>query len=270
MITIAHSPDADDYFMFWALRTGALRLEGEEFELEAYDTQDLNDLAKREAKDICAISTAVYPRIREHYRILSSGMSVGRDYGPALVAREEIALSGLNEKRIGIPGRDTTAALLLRRVAPDAETIEIPLTPYTRVFEELDSGAVDAAVLIHEGQIAFAERNLVRLCDLGKVWFEATGLPLALGVNVIHRRLGDARIAAISKLLRDCARFAVTHRAEILPVLFEQSQRSQGKLRSLEELDRYLGMYANEDSLEASGDTRASIAALLGFEPEYA
>ena len=269
MIRIAHSPDADDFFLFWPIRRKLIVVEND-FEFTELDTEDLNRAALNEEFDICAVSTALYPKIRDSYLVLPSGMSVGRNYGPVVVAREPIDPSALNDMLVGIPGENTTAALLLRALAPGARTVEIPLTPYSAAFDAVQSAAVDAAVLIHEGQIAFADHRLHAVKDLGKFWFESTSLPLPLGMNVIHRRLGPARITALSALLKTAASFALEHTTEILPDLHSISQLHQGKLQTLDELRRYLGMYANQDSVDAPEDCRRAVDTLLNLTASYA
>ena len=264
MITVAHSPDADDFFLFWPLRTGMIDSEGFGFTFTEHDTQQLNEAAITGKYDICAISVAVYPKIAERYAILSSGASVGRNYGPVVVSLEKVSKEALAGKRIGVPGKDTTAALLFARLFPNCELIETPLTPYDEVFRRLRENEIDAAVLIHEGQIAFAERGLHQIEDLGAAWQKRSGLPIPLGVNVIRKSLGADSVQKLSALAEKSARFASDNRAKILPALFDFTQRRLGKLASQVELGKYLDMYANADSISLPDDCREAIASLLG------
>ena len=266
-ISVAHSPDADDYFLFWGIRKGVLESPFT-FSFLELDTQDLNSAARGGEFDVCAISVAAYPEIARDYLILSSGASVGRGFGPALVARSEIEIEDLSGKRIGIPGRTTTAAAVLRRLVPGAETIEIPLTPYSAVFDALSTGRVDAAVLIHEGQIAYQEHGLKLLSDLGRWWQSATGLPLPLGINVIKKSLGAEAIDKLARLFRQSIEYSLQHQDQILGELFEISQTKKQKLSSEAQLKRYLAMYANSDSVELRADCKDAIRLLCGSDIE--
>ncbi len=263
-ISVAHSPDADDFFLFWPLRTGLIDGGIYSFSFTELDTEELNAAAAAERFDICAISIAAYPKLAGKYAILTSGASVGRNYGPALVSRKIAKLEDLRGAKVGIPGKNTTAALLFSRLSPESETVEVPLTPFEEVFRRLDENELDAAVLIHEGQIAFAERGLARLADLGRWWFEKTDLPVPLGVNAVRLGVGEDAVRALAHLTEESARYAAKHRSRILPDLFELTQRRTNKLKTFEELERYLDMYANEDSLELRGDVREAIGRLLG------
>jgi len=271
-ISVAHSPDADDFFLFWPIREKLLSCEDYEFSFTELDTEELNQAALSERFDICAISVAIYPRISEDYLILPSGASVGRKYGPAVVSKTCRHRDELTDAKVAVPGKTTTAALLFQRFAPKARISEAPLTPFERVFEMLESKEVDAAVLIHEGQIAFAERGFHKLLDLGEWWNESTGLPLPLGLNVIHTRLGEKDICALRDLTINAASYARAHLKEIIPSLFEHTQLKRGKLRTLTELEKYLSMYANEDSVILPEDCKLAIAELCGSKeiPRYA
>ena len=272
MITVAHSPDADDFFLFWPLRTGMIDPEGFSFSFTELDTQRLNEAAIAGRFDICAISVAVYPKIADQYAILTSGASVGRNYGPVVVSAHPMRKEALAGKRVGVPGRDTTAALLFEKLFPDNELIDTPLTPFDEVFRRLRDEEIEAAVLIHEGQIAFSERGLHQLEDLGRAWHAQTGLPIPLGVNVIRKSLGSQTVCKLSELATKSARFAAANRKEILPALFELTQRRLKKLDSVEELEKYLDMYANSDSISLPEDCRRAISEMLGrdLQVQYA
>jgi 1,4-dihydroxy-6-naphthoate synthase len=270
-ISIAHSPDADDYFLFWALQKKMLAHEPFEFSFAELDTEDLNRSARAGKYDVCAVSVAAYPDIADQYMILSSGASVGRGYGPTLVSGAAVQVEDLQRAVIGIPGFKTTAAAVLRRLVPDASFVEIPLSPYRAVFDALETGRVEAAVLIHEGQIAYAEENLHLVTDLGKWWLQRTGLPLPLGINVIRKALGKETVDTLARLFSESVRYAREHVETILPELFDYSQAQRGKLREPQRLKHYLDLYANADSIELAPDCQTAIALLCGEHclPEF-
>lgn len=264
-VRVAHSPDADDHFLFWAMKRGILDCGNLIFRFTTLDTEELNEAAQRQEFDVVAISLACLPRISENYLLLSSGASVGRNYGPKLIIQgerkqsETDALAALANGTVGIPGDTTTAALLLQKLLPGVKTLCIPLSPYRGVFDALRAGTVDAAVVIHEGQLAFRDFDCSLLLDLGEWWFTSTGLPIPVGVNVVHRRMGAA-LPKISSLLKESVRIALQRVDEIIPELLEIDAAQGGKLKEGSEIRKYLSLYANEDSLELPQD------ALLGIE----
>jgi 1,4-dihydroxy-6-naphthoate synthase len=262
-IHLAYSADADDAFMFHALRSGAVDLAGLEFRHERGDTAALNALAASEGADVVAISLAAYPRVADRYLLLPHGASVGRGYGPVLVARRPLASLGeLKGRRVGIPGLDTTAYLVLRLIEPDLVPVVLPIAPFSRVFSALDAGEVDAALLIHEGRLLFQERGYVQLVELGQWWQSETGLPLPLGVNVIRRGLGAELVALVSGVLRAAIAWALAHRSEMIDLLAREP-RGDAALARTELLDRYLAMYANDDTAAMAPDVRRAIEVLF-------
>ena len=196
-IALAYSVDADDAFMFHALRTGQVAEPGFVFTHRRADTAALNQMAVAGAADVIAISAGAYPGVADQYQLLPHGASVGRGFGPVVVARHPLDPAGLAGRRVGIPGLTTTAWMVLRMIAPRAEPVVIPIVPFGRVFEALDEGTIDAALLIHEGRLIYPERGLHLVVDLGVWWQAEVGLPLPLGVNVIRRALGAGPIAAL-------------------------------------------------------------------------
>jgi 1,4-dihydroxy-6-naphthoate synthase len=258
-VRIAFSPDSDDIFMFWPLLSGKIDPEGLVFEVERADTESLNARAARADLDVVAVSIARWPSIAADYLLLSHGMSVGRGYGPVVVAEHPRDLASLRGARIGVPGLRTTAYLVLRLLVPDFEPVVVPIAPYARAFEAVRSGEVDAAVLIHEGRLTFEREGFVAVCDLGRAWGHATaGLPLPLGANAIRRGLGPVRIAKLSRLIKASIAWSLTHRESTMQALLEVDLRADLALdRSL--LDRYLAMYANADTLEAPADVKRAI-----------
>src|SRR5580765_2794499 len=177
-ISLAYSVDADDAFMFHALRAGAIDTGALRFTHRRDHTAALNRLAIDAGADVVAVSVGVYPAIAAHYQMLPHGASVGRGFGPVVVARRPMAPGELAGLRVGIPGATTTAWMVLRLIAPGAVGVEVPISPFGAIFEALESGAVDAALLIHEGRMLYRERGLHLVVDLGEWWQAAEGLPL--------------------------------------------------------------------------------------------
>jgi 1,4-dihydroxy-6-naphthoate synthase len=259
-IRLAFSPDSDDIFMFFALLSGKVDPEGLVFAAERADTETLNARAGAAAAlDVIAVSVARWPAIADEYRLLSHGMSVGRGYGPVVVARGARDLASLEGARIAVPGLRTTAYLVLRLLLPRFDPVVVPITPYARVFEALRGGEVDAALLIHEGRLTYEREGLAHVCDLGEAWARATGgLPLPLGGNAIRRGLGAELVAKVSRLCRASIAWALAHRDEVMQALLERESRADvGLDRAI--LDRYLAMYANADTLDAPDDVRRAI-----------
>ncbi|HEY1696464.1 MAG TPA: MqnA/MqnD/SBP family protein [Polyangiaceae bacterium] len=261
-VALAFSPDSDDIFMFWPLLAGKVDPEGLTFEAVRADTEALNARVGRTELDVCAVSIARWPGIAKDYLLLPHGMSVGRGYGPVVVASPlagPATLASLEGKRVGVPGLRTTAAMTLRLLAPRFEPVVVPIAPYARVFEALRAGEVDAALLIHEGRLTFEREGMAKVVDLGEAWAEATGgLPLPLGANAIRRGLGEALVAKVSRLCRASIGWALAHRDEVMTALLAAETRTDvGLDRAM--LDRYLAMYANADTLDAPADVRRAI-----------
>ena len=264
-ISVAHSPDADDFLLFWAIRMQRIDCEGLAFSFRALDTEDLNRAAVRGEFGITAISSAAYLSLREQYLILPHGASVSRGYGPALVSPTPCELQSLQKKRIGIPGQMTTAGSLVRSLLPDARFVELPLQPFERVYEALAAGEVDAAVLIHEGQLSYSTRGLQLVLNIGAWWQRETGLPLPLGVNVIRRTLGDELIARTSRVLRRAIQYGVTHVDEISVELATMNAARGADVNTPASVKHYLSLYANKDSLELDEECRKALYRLLDF-----
>ena len=261
-ISLAYSVDADDAFMFHALRAGGVDTRGLAFTHRRGDTSELNALALAGEIDVVAISTGAYPAVADKYLLLPHGASVGRGFGPVLVARQPMALADLVGRRVGIPGLSTTAWLVLRQMQPGLVPIVVPIAPFGRVFECLDAGSIDAALLIHEGRLIYECRGYARVAEIGEWWQAETGLPLPLGVNVIRRGLGARPIALVSAILRDAIAYALDHRDEVIRVLAAEP-RGEPALAETELLDRYLGMYANQDTRAMAPDARRAIEVLF-------
>jgi 1,4-dihydroxy-6-naphthoate synthase len=245
--------------MFWPLLAGKVDAEGLVFEAERADTETLNARAANAELDVCAVSIARWPSISTRYLLLPHGMSVGRGYGPVVVANQARSLNSLKGARIGVPGLRTTAVLVARLLLPPFEPVVIPIVPYARAFEALKSGEVEAVVLIHEGRLTYPREGLRRVCDLGEAWAKATGgLPLPLGANVVRRGLGHVRVSQVSRVVRASIAWALSNREEAMRELLARETRRDVALdRGM--LDRYLAMYANDDTLNAPADVRCAI-----------
>jgi 1,4-dihydroxy-6-naphthoate synthase len=260
-LSLAYSTDLDDAFMFWPLATGRLDARHYGFAGTTHarsDTATLNRWAREGAHDVVAVSIASVPSLAGDWLLLPHGGSVGRNYGPVIVAPRPLSVAELAGRRVGVPGAGTTCALLVELVAPEAITVEVPSAPLERAFSVLADGVVDACALIHEGRLTYGAHGLCLVCDLGRFWYESRRLPLPLGGNVIRRALGGDAIARASAMLRDSIAYALTHRAEALDELAGDRGLSRAQA------DEYLRLYANEDTLDYGDEGRRAIAALVG------
>jgi 1,4-dihydroxy-6-naphthoate synthase len=183
-------------------------------------------------------------------------------YGPVIVSRKAFSLQELGTKLIATPGARTTAHLVTRLIVPDARMETVPITPYEAIFDALSSGAVDAGIIIHEGRLTYEQHGLVKIVDLGEWWMEQTGLPLPLGANVIRRSLGDEVIARASRVFQHSIRWALDHRDEMIAFLIDHIHRPE-EIATPELLDRYLGMYANEETYRYSEASRRAFTELF-------
>jgi len=262
-IRLAFSPDSDDIFMFWPLLRGKIDTAGLTFVAERADTETLNRRAEDGDIDVTAVSMGALPRIADKFLLLPHGASVGRGYGPVVVAEKAAPLSALEGKRVGIPGERTTAFLILRLIAPKFVPVVVPIDPYTRAFESLRNHDVDFALLIHEGRLTFEREGFTKIVDIGEAWSKETnGLPLPLGGNAIRRGLGDKLIAQISDLCRASIAWSLAHRDEVMEGLLREENRPGVSIdRAL--LDKYLDMYANEDTREMKPDARRAITEMF-------
>ena len=199
-ITIAHSPDSDDAFMFYALAADKVRVPGLTFTHTLCDIETLNRKAMQGIYDITAISFHAYPYIQDKYALMPSGGSVGEGYGPMIVASRKLSPDEVVKTRIAVPGTMTTAYLVLKLFAPDIAT---EVVPFDEIVPKVLEGKYEAGLIIHEGQLTYERSGLKRILDLGRWWHEQTGLPLPLGGNAIRRELGPEFIAQVTKALRD-------------------------------------------------------------------
>jgi 1,4-dihydroxy-6-naphthoate synthase len=262
-IRVAYSPDADDAFMFWALAERRVDAEGITFEWQRADTEALNHAAEgTAAPDVSAVSIHQYAYLADRYLLLPHGGSVGVGYGPVVVSAKPLAASALSSLRIGVPGLRTTAYLVLKLLVPEFEPVIVPVAPFSRAFEALRGGEVDATLLIHEGRLLYEREGLHCVLELGEAWEKLTQLPLPLGGNVIARSLGPELIARTSRVLASSIRYALGHREEVLAALVKEETRP-GVPREPGLFDRYLAMYANQDTLDYGELGRHAIQDLL-------
>jgi 1,4-dihydroxy-6-naphthoate synthase len=256
-ISIAHSPDSDDAFMFYALATNKVRVPGLRFTHTLCDIETLNQKARdgNGAYDVTAISFHAYPYIQDHYALLPSGGSVGDGYGPMIVAAQGFSQSEIKRKRIAVPGTLTTAYLALKLFAPGIET---EVVPFDQIIPQVLEGKYEAGLIIHEGQLTYSKAGLQRIVDLGKWWLKVTGLPLPLGGNAIRRSLGPELTASVSKALRDSIQYALDHRDEALAYAMQFARDVDSQLA-----DKFVGMYVNERTLDYGPDGREAVRRLL-------
>lgn len=254
-IHVAHSPDSDDAFMFYALAEGKIDTEGLRYVHELQDIETLNRRALRGELEVTAVSIHAYAYLADHYALLPHGASMGDQYGPRLVARAPMQASEIRGKRIAIPGTLTSAYLALRLFEPDFEAVVIP---FDEIEDAVVAGAVDLGLLIHEGQLTFADKGLHLVQDLGEWWFGETGLPLPLGGNVVRKDLGDELTRKISRHLRDSIAYGLQHRVAALD---HSMQYARGLAR--DRADAFVGMYVNDWTLDYGERGRLAVRKLL-------
>ena len=254
-IRIGHSPDPDDAFMFYALTAGKVAIPGVRIEHVLEDIESLNRRARTADLEVTAVSFATYLLIADRYRMMDPGASMGKGYGPILVSREPMDPRELPERVVAIPGRHTTAALLLRLFVGDPPLIEVA---FDKIPQAVLEGQADVGLLIHEGQITHQAMGLVKVLDLGEAWQRETDLPLPLGVNVMRRDLGEDRHRQLSQALRDSIAWAHAHVDEAL----EYAMR-YGRGIDKETCRRFVLMYVNDYTLALGKDGRAAVERLF-------
>lgn len=256
-IRVAHSPDSDDAFMFYALATRKIDTGGLRYEHTLSDIETLNRqaLEGKSPYEISAVSFHAYAYLTDRYALLSSGGSLGRNYGPVVVSRRPLAATDLASKTIAVPGTLTTAYLVLRLFSPD---FQYKVVPFDRILDSMAKGDYDVGLLIHEGQLTYRDQGFHKVVDLGEWWQERTHLPLPLGCNVIRRDLGENLMRRIGGHLRDSIQYALDHRNEAMEYALSFS-------RGLDEqrVDRFVGMYVNDLTLDYGEDGREGIRRLM-------
>jgi 1,4-dihydroxy-6-naphthoate synthase len=254
-ITVAHSPDSDDAFMFFGLASGAVDTGGITVDQVLADIETLNRAAFEGKYEVTAVSFHAYAHLVDKYALLPHGASMGDRYGPIVVAPKD-GVREVKGRRIAIPGTLTTAYLALRLYEP---TFEYVVVPFDRIQQAVLSGEADAGLLIHEGQLTYADDGLRKLVDLGEWWSQRTGgLPLPLGGNIIRRDLGAETIARVSRLLHDSIAYALSHRAEAVEYAL-QFGRGLDRTRT----DKFVGMYVNELTLQYGDRGRRGLERLM-------
>ena len=255
ILSLAHSPDADDAFMFYALAKGKIETGELAYEHELQDIETLNNRVMNRDLDISAVSMHAYAYVSDDYIMLPHGFAMGEGYGPRIVAREPLDAGDLRGRSVAVPGRLTSAHLALKLVEPDIET---RFVPFDEVMTYVREGRADAGVIIHEGQLTYADEDLHLVLDLGEWWHEQTGLPLPLGGNVARRALGDEVIGLISKHLRQSIEYALANRREALEYAFDFARDMERAL-----VDEFVSMYVNRRTLDLGADGRESVKQFL-------
>lgn len=258
VIHVAHSPDSDDAFMFWALAAGRIDTGGRRYVHELADIETLNRRALAGELEVTAVSIHAYAYLADRYALLAHGASIGDRYGPRIVARERAPAdprAALAGRTVAVPGELTTAFLALRLYQPAARTVVVP---FDQIEEYVAAGRADAGLLIHEGQLTFADRGLELWVDLGVWWDDETGLPLPLGGNVVRRDLGDAMLDAVARDLKASIEYGLAHRAEALA-------HAQTFSRGLDpaKTDRFVAMYVNDYTVDYGERGRQAVRELL-------
>lgn len=254
-ITVAHSPDSDDAFMFYGLATNKVRLPGLKFIHTLCDIETLNRKAMQGVYDLTAISFHAYPYIQDKYALMTSGGSVGEGYGPMIIASRPFSLAEIKKTRIAVPGTMTTAYLVLKLFAPRVQT---EVVPFDQIIPQVVEGKFEAGLIIHEGQLTYAKAGLHRVLDLGKWWQDKQGLPLPLGGNAIRRELGAEMIAQVSGALKKSIQYALDHREQALEYAMQFARDLDAQAA-----DKFVGMYVNERTLDYGPDGREAVQRLL-------
>jgi 1,4-dihydroxy-6-naphthoate synthase len=254
-IKLAHSPDSDDAFMFYALATHKLPTPGYKYTHVLSDIQALNEAALSQTYDVTALSFAAYPSLRDNYILLDTGASFGEGYGPIVVSTDPLKPQELKGKRIGVPGLKTSAYLTLKLFEPNFEAV---VMPFDKIIEAVKNEVVEAGLLIHEGQLFFPQLGLHRVIDLGIWWQELTSLPLPLGGNAVRRALGPELGRLIAKTIRDSVTYGLEHREEALNYAMQFARDMDTELA-----DKFVGMYVNKWTLGYGEKGRKAVRAFI-------
>ncbi len=259
-ITLAHSPDSDDAFMFYGLATNKLDTGGLHFKHLLKDIQTLNEEATRGTYDVTAISFHAYAYVADKYALLPHGASIGDNYGPIVVSRELATPDDIPKLRIAIPGKLTSAFLALRLFNAD---FQYEVVPFDEIIDAVLEGRCDAGLLIHEGQLFYQTKGLHKVLDLGEWWHDRHGLPLPMGGNAIRRELGPELIKEVSNLLRESIRYSLNNREDALQYAMQFARDMDTALA-----DRFVGMWVNDLTLDYTDRGREAVRRLLeeGFE----
>jgi 1,4-dihydroxy-6-naphthoate synthase len=260
-ISIAHSPDSDDAFMFYGLATNKVRVPGFRFTHTLCDIETLNRRAQDEAfYDVTAISFHAYPYLQENYTLMACGGSVGEGYGPMVVSNRQVAIDDLAKIKIAVPGTLTTAYLALKIFNPALQT---EVVPFDQIIPQILAGKYDAGLIIHEGQLTYASSGLHKVIDLGVWWRETTGFVLPLGGNAVRRSLGPETLRTVTRAVRDSIQHALDHREQALEYAMQFARDLDPRLAN-----RFVSMYVNERTLDYGADGRQAIHKLLDLGHE--
>ncbi|MBV9215542.1 MAG: ABC transporter substrate-binding protein [Acidobacteria bacterium] len=254
-ITVAHSPDSDDAFMFYGLATGKLATDGLKFEHTLKDIQTLNEDAKKGVYDVTAISFHAYAYVADKYALLPHGASIGDKYGPIVVSKEPRDARDIGEMKIAVPGELTSAYLALRIYNKDFQHVVIP---FDEIMDAVSRGEADAGLLIHEGQLFYGSKGFHKVLDLGEWWHEKTGLPLPMGGNVIRRDLGKELMHEVSKHLHRSIQYSMDNREDALAYAMQFARDMQPELA-----DRFVAMWVNDLTLDYGERGREAVKRLL-------
>lgn len=254
-IRVANSPDSDDAFMFYALAKDKLDTGELRFEHELSDIESLNRRALTGELEVTAISIHAYAYLSDKYALLNSGSSMGDRYGPRLVAREPMSREDLVGKTIAIPGEWTTAFLAFRLYQPETEYVVVN---FDEIMDYVKDGKADAGIIIHEGQVTYADEGMELVVDLGEWWYGETGLPLPLGGNAVRRDLGEETTREVARLLRESIEYALAHRQEALAYALDYARDLPPELA-----DKFVGMYVNEWTVDYGDTGREAVRTLL-------
>ena len=259
-ITLAHSPDSDDAFMFYALATNKLDTGQLHFKHQLQDIQTLNEEAMRGTYDVTAISFHAYAYVADKYALLPHGASIGDNYGPIVVSRQPAHPDEIAKLKIAVPGKLTSAFLALRIFEPE---FDYEIVPFDRIIDAVKDGTCDAGLLIHEGQLFYESVGLHKVLDLGEWWYERTGLPLPMGGNAIRRDLGAELIKEVSRLLRESINYSLENREDALQYAMQFARDMDPGLA-----DRFVAMWVNDLTLDYTNRGREAVRRLLeeGFE----
>ena len=256
LVRVGFSADPDDAFMFWGLASGTVDARGFEFEPVIEDIQTLNEWSLEGRLEVTAMSLATYPLVQDRYLLLPHGGSMGSGYGPIVVAREQLSLDELRTTEILVPGKLTTAFLVLK-MALGGE-FDCRVLPFDEILPAVAAGDAPAGLIIHEGQLTYLDSGLEKCLDLGEWWLLETGLPLPLGVNLVRRDLGDQAVREVSQILRESIDAALEHRDEALEYAL-----GFGRGMDAERGDRFIDMYVNELTLDYGDEGRLAVQELL-------
>jgi 5,8-dihydroxy-2-naphthoate synthase len=255
LIRLGHSPDADDAFMFWALAVNRIDTRGFEFEHVLRDIQTLNEWALEGRLEVTAISLHAYPFVQDRYALLPHGASMGSGYGPVVVTRGATTRDELRGLEIAVPGTMTTAFLVLRMYLGD---FAYRVVPFDEILDEVKSGAAEAGLLIHEGQLTYQAEGLEKVVDLGEWWLLETGLPLPLGANVARRDIGPDRLHDLSEVLAESISAGLANRREAMEYALGFGRGLDSELG-----DRFVAMYVNELTQDYGEEGREAVRELM-------